>query len=307
VAENGAAACQVPERLIKCDPKGLDNLPKADAVMLLDSAAGAPERTDALNPAVDLRYPRARNPELDMFSPQNGFNPATKSATYSPEFLKTFYAAQAAKANTVIDDALDRLALIEKGLGDYKDDEPFVVPGGALQVNGARPELADMRLLSRTHAPHTLLKADGTKPTQIIPQVYGPLASPDNEDRLNATTLNATVRSYLSFQGLRVTPDYHSTEDNVVGIVWRSTANSIEGNLQGIKVPTLIVSGTCAPHLVLLEIGYDLSAAKDKTIVGLEGANHGLMPCRPEFGDTFKRGFDYIDSWLLQPGRLLPQ
>ena len=217
-----------------------------------------------------------------------------------------FYAAQAAKANTVIDDALDRLALIEKGQGDYKDDEPFVVPGGALQINGARPELADMRLLSHTHAPHTLLKADGTKPTQIIPQVYRPLASPDNEDRLNATTLNATVRSYLSFQALRVTPEYHSTEDNVVGVVWRSTPNSIEGNLQGIKVPTLLLSGTCAPHLVLLEIAYDLSAAKDKTFVGLEGANHGLMPCRPEFGDTFKRGFDYVDSWLLQPGRLLP-
>ena len=307
VAENGSAACQVPERVIKCDSKGLDNLPKADAVMLLDSAAGAPERTDALNPAVDLRYPRARNLALDMFSPQNGFNPETKSATFSPEFLKRFYAAQAAKADTVIDDALDRLALIEKGLGDYKDDEPFVVTGGALQVNGARPELADMRLLSRTHAPHILLKADGTRPTQIIPQVYRPLANPDSEDRLNATTLNTTVRSYLSFQALRVTSDYHSTEDNVVGVVWRSTPNSIEGNLQGIKVPTLILSGTCAPHLVLLEIAYDLSAAKDKTIVGVEGANHGLMPCRPEFGDTFKRAFDYVDSWLVQPERLLPQ
>jgi hypothetical protein len=239
-----------------------------------------------------------------MFSPKNGFDPATKSATYSDEFLKRFYAAQGAKANLVIDDALDRLALIEKGLGDYKDDEPFVVPGAALQVNGARPELADMRLLSHSHAPHMLLKADGTTPTQIIPQVYRPLASPDNEDRLSATTINTTVRGYLSFQGLRVTPDYHSTEDNVVGVVWRSTPNSIEGNLQGIKVPTLIVSGTCAPHLVLLEIAYDLSAAKDKTMVGVEGANHGLMPCRPEFGDTFKRSFDYIDSWLLKPGRL---
>ena len=307
VAENGPQACQIPERIMKCDSKGLDNLPKADGVMLIDSAAGAPERTDALNPAVDLRYPQARNPELDMFSPQNGFNPATKSATYSPEFLTRFYAAQAAKANTVIDDALDRLAVIEKGMGDYKDDEPFVVPGAALRVNGARPELADLRILSHTHAPHMLLKADGTKPTEIVHQVYGPLASADNEDRLDATTINTTVRGYLSFQGLRVTPSYHSTEDNVVGVVWRSTANSIEGNLQGIHVPTLIVSGTCAPHLVLLEIGYDLSAAKDKTMIGVEGANHGLMPCRPEFGDTFKRSFDYIDSWLLQAGRILPK
>jgi hypothetical protein len=44
-------------------------------------------------------------------------------------------------------------------------------------------------------------------------------------------------------------------------------------------------------------------AAQDKEIVGLEGANHGLQPCRPEFGDTFKRAFDFVDSWLSKSGR----
>lgn len=98
---------------------------------------------------------------------------------------------------------------------------------------------------------------------------------------LYANTLNTTVKSYLSFQSLRLSPDYHQTEDNVIGVEWRSTPDSIEGNLQGIRVPTLIVSGTCAPHIVYTEIAYNLSAATDKELVGVEGANHGLMPASP--------------------------
>src|SRR5579862_6728222 len=47
IAENGPKACQEPGRVFKCDGKGMDNLPKADGVMMIDSAAGAPERTDA--------------------------------------------------------------------------------------------------------------------------------------------------------------------------------------------------------------------------------------------------------------------
>jgi pimeloyl-ACP methyl ester carboxylesterase len=303
VAENGPKACQGPERVYKCDGKGLDNLPKADGVMLLDSAAGSPERTDALNPAVDPHHPRQHNAELDMFDPKNGFNPATHAATYSPEFLKKYFAAQAARSSQLIDEAQARLAKIEKGEGEYKDDEPFVVAGSTVRINGARPQLADTRLMSKSHAPHLLLKTDGTKPMQIIPQVFAPQASPDDQDLLFATTLNVTVSHYLSFQALRVTPQYHMTEDNIVGVQWRSTPNSVPGNLEGIKVPTLVMSGTCAPHVVYLEIAYDHSAASDKEMAGVEGADHGFLPCRPEYGDTFKRTFDFVDGWLSKPGR----
>ena len=152
VAENGPKACQGPERIYKCRVKNLENLPKADGVMLIDSNAGAIERTISLNPAVDPHHPRKHDAALDMFDPRNGFNPATKSATYSPEFLKKFFAAQAARANQLIDEALARLTYIEKGEGEFRDDEPFLVAGTSLHVNGARPELADTRLLSRTHA-----------------------------------------------------------------------------------------------------------------------------------------------------------
>jgi hypothetical protein len=79
--------------------------------------------------------------------------------------------------------------------------------------------------------------------------------------------------------------------------------SSLPGNVQGIRVPSLFMSATCAPHLVFTEVAYDLSAAKDKEFVGIDGAEHQLRPCKPEYGDTSTRAFDYIDRWLMKPGR----
>ena len=52
-----------------------------------------------------------------------------------------------------------------------------------------------------------------------------------------------------------------------------------------------------------LEMVYDHSAAPDKEFVAVEGANHSFQPCRPEFGDTRTRTFDFVDAWLSKPGR----
>jgi pimeloyl-ACP methyl ester carboxylesterase len=302
VAENGPAACQGADRIYKCEANGLDALPRADGIMLLDANTGAPEKTMALNPAVDEHRPRQIDPALDLYDPRNGYDPAMRSATYSAEFLSKFFAAQGAKANRVIDAALDRLGKIEKGDGEYRDDEPFVVAGAGVNASGARPEMADLRLISRTHAAHPLLKADGSVKVQVIPRTTTPQGEP-YRNMLAQTTMDTTVRHYLSFQALRVTPDYRMTEDNLVGVIWRATANSMQGNVEGIKVPTLILAATCSSELVFLEIGYDHSAAKDKEFMGVEGANHFFQPCRPEYGDTYRRTFDYMDGWLSKPGR----
>jgi pimeloyl-ACP methyl ester carboxylesterase len=304
VAENGPKACQGPERVYKCDGKGLDNLPKADGMILLDANAGAPERTVSIDPSVDWRHPKQRNAALDLFDLKNGYNPSTHGATYKPEFLSKFFAAQQTRANEIIDAAAARLAKIEKGEGEFLDDEPFVVGGSSLFMNGARPELADTHLLGKTHGRHMLLKADGTRPVQIVPLLMTPAGHHEDSDKLFQTAISGTVRHYLSFQALRLKPDYRMTEDHIYGIEWRSTPNSIQGNLQGIRVPTLVMSATCAAHVVFLETAFDLSAAKDKEFVGVEGATHGFTPCRPDYGDTFKRAFDYVDNWLAKPGRL---
>ena len=122
-------------------------------------------------------------------------------------------------------------------------------------------------------------------------------------EHLQGSTQNITLRHYLSFLGMRTTPDYNVTADRVTGVEWRSTGNSIPGNVQGIKEPSLFLSATCAPHLVFTEIAYELSAAKDKEFVGVEGANHQIEPCKPEYGDPSKHTFDFLDNWLMKPGR----
>jgi hypothetical protein len=306
VAENGPAACQRPERIYKCQTKDAENLPKADGVIILDANSGAVSRLLALNPAMDPHNPKQINSSLDMFDPKNGYDPATRSANYSPEFLKNYFAAQAERANQLVDEASARLEKIQKGEGQFKDDEPFLVAGASgpgRAANGANPSGTDLKLLAKTHAPHLLLKADGSQSMQVISGVGGPTQRPDDQDKLAQTTVNVTVRHYLSFDALRAKPDFHMTEDDITGVEWHSSGDSMEGNVEGIHVPTLVVAAGCGADLVLLEIAYNHSGAKDKEYVGVEGANHNMAPCKPEFGDTYKHAFDYMDGWLSKPGR----
>jgi hypothetical protein len=60
---------------------------------------------------------------------------------------------------------------------------------------------------------------------------------------------------------------------------------------------------TCHYLVVPEEIIYDHLATKDKTFAAVEGATHGFAPCDPKYGDTTKRTFDFIDSWLSKDGR----
>ena len=303
IAENGPKACQEPGRVLKCQTKDAENLPRADAVILLDANPGATERDRKTNPAVDPHHPRQYNADLDLFSPKNGYNPETGEANYSPEFLKKFFAAQAKQINGLIDEAQARLAVIEKGEGDFTNDEPFL-DGSYPLFEGPSPEEAYIHLLWKTHAPHMLLKADGTAPVQIIRLVKMPQQRPANTPPHGQTPNAESVKSFLTSASARVTADYHWTEDNMYGVDWRSTPASLPGNIEGIHVPTLIVASTCSEHLVTLEIAYHHSPAKDKEFVGLDGATHFFTPCRPEFGDTFNRGFDFVDAWVNKPGRL---
>ena len=307
VAENGPKACQEPVRVEKCSGKGLDNLPKADGFIAFDANSGAVDRTIAFDPAVDPHDPNKKpDPLLDSYSPKNGFDPKTNSAHYSEAFKKRFFAAQARRVNQLIDEAEARLKKIKAGKDIYKDDAPFIVYGGSKGADGARLDLADTRLLSATHAPHLLLKADGTRSVEIFHNLLEPAAQPQDAHQLygtSSTTMMVTARHFLSFFGQRTKPGYGLTATSIDGVEWRGTPSSIQGNVEGVRAPTLVVAATCADHMVMGEITYDHSAAKDKEIVGVEGANHGFQPCKPQYGDVAKRAYDYVDEWLRKPGR----
>ncbi len=304
IAEKGPVACQQPNRLSPCKGEGLAGLPKVDGILLLDINIGAPHRIISIDPAVENSNPRKRIPSLDLWAPQNGYDPKSNTAKYPDDFIKRFLAGQHNRTERLIADAQARLRAIEAGKGPFKDDEPFFIAGMAENSVGARINLADGRLLSRTHAAHMHLKADGTRPVEIVHSTRKPQGMTTDRDTFEETGQDVTVRHFLSFQALRTTPDFALTEDSMQGIDWRSSGNSAPGNVENITVPTLVMAATCAIHLVALETVYDHSVAKDKEFVAVEGANHNFSPCRPEFGDTRKRTFDHVDAWLSKPGRL---
>jgi pimeloyl-ACP methyl ester carboxylesterase len=288
VAENGPAACQRPERIYKCTDKEASGLPKADAVMFLDPNSGAPERVFEYNPAVDA-HTHKYDASLDMFAPQNGYDPKTGTAKYSPAFLKKFFAAQVKEVNGLIGEAQARLDKLNKGEGRYKLDEPFDYGVRGLFESETRPELAYIELLNKSRAPHPLLKADGSRSNQILTMVKLPerqMRKADTPHQYDEPD-GYSVKSFLSSFAARLQPDYHWTSDGLYGVDWHSTPSSLAGSIEGIHVPTLIMTGTCAVHIVFHETAFDRSGAKDKEMVGVEGANHGFLPCRPEYGDTF--------------------
>jgi pimeloyl-ACP methyl ester carboxylesterase len=299
IAEKGPTACQQPDRLLPCDSKSLKDLPKADALMLLEANVGAPHRTLSLDPAVDNRDPKARNPALDMYAPQNGFDPKTQSAVYSPAFIKRYSTAIHDRSESLIAIAHAKVKAIDDHTGPFNDDEPFVVAGMAVHNTGSRLNLADPTLLSRTHGAHMELKTDGSRPVGVVHSVRTPeTLAVDHRDTLNETSQNGTVRHFLSYLAITTTADFEITAEDIKGVNWHSTGNSAEGNVENISVPTLVMAGSCYIHMVPLEIVFDRSVAKDKDFVVVEGANHTFQPCRPEFGDSQKRAMDYVDTWL---------
>ena len=104
IAENGAAACQGPEKILPCDASTLNNLPLPDGVILADAHLGAALATFTyVDPAIKKENkPGIRNPLLDMFDISNGYpgdeaagSPTFKSATYNDKFKQRFLEAQA--------------------------------------------------------------------------------------------------------------------------------------------------------------------------------------------------------------------
>ncbi|VTU13049.1 Alpha/beta hydrolase family protein [Variovorax sp. SRS16] len=326
IAENGVKACQGPEKIVPC-PDAMAALRPADALVLLDPIFGLganvltsvdPSLADGSTPA---------DPSLDIYAPANGFT--ATGATYSDAFRKRFLKAQAARNAVLVERALQQRQAIAEGRGAFADDAPFVVPGATRTPRLWRP---DLHLLSHTQGSYTLLRGDGTHSTEVIHTLRVPsgltptvVARNDREaDRpasaaSNAGTgaasaparplllggsLDTTVKRFLSTFATRATADYDITEDSVSGIDWNSSYTSMPGNVEGVKVPLLVMGMTGHYWLVSAETAYRHAASKDKSIAFVEGATHGFAPCQPcaktpgQFGDTAGRTFAYVADWI---------
>jgi hypothetical protein len=302
VAEHGPAACQRSEVLTPCETERATGLAKPDGVVMFDPEFGA--LTTPIN--IDPSYvgdSRTRK-DLDIYSTANGYDPKTGGATYSEQFRKQFFTAQMVRNNQILDNALARVKLLDQGKGTFTDDEPMVVPGAVNVRSRTSLHRTDITLLSHTKQPHTLLKADGSKPTVIV-QSLRPATGVDDVRRVGqcCEAINYTIRRFLANNAVRTTQGFALTDDDILGVDWKSSNALPPASAEGITVPTLVVAQTCDEFVVPSEVTYDHLAARDKTFVAVEGGSHFFTQCKPEFGDTKERTFDFVDEWLRKPGR----
>jgi hypothetical protein len=302
MAENGPSACNGPEKLYPCDTRRASGLERPDGLILLDPTLGAFHQASSIDPAGGKhRRPVA----TDMFAPANGYDLTMRSALYPDSFIRRFHAAQRARNGQIVDQALARLAAINKGSGAFKDDEPFVIPGMGVTSAGARLYQPDTRLLSRTKGAWPLLKADGSVQIGPILSTRPPTGQQTIEalGTLEQMTQNTTVRRFLGNAAIRIDSDFAITTDDIIGVDWRSAISSTPANAEGISVPTLVLTMGCHYLVVPDEIIFNHLKSRDKTFAVVEGATHVFTPCKADYGDTVKRSFDAVGDWLGQDGR----
>jgi hypothetical protein len=309
IAENGLDALRGLGPYVQADHQLAELLP-ADGLVLLDPHHGYSANTlTSLDPSVlDEAQPTTIEPSLDIFNPNNGYDPTQPA--YTPEFTHRYFRAQAERMNRLTARALDRLSAIRAGRGLYPDDEPFPVAR-----TQARIWQLDTRMVSHTRGAHTVLKADGALSVEVARSVRVPgvtrgsagaaaMSAAENASYHGGAVMY-TVKSWLSSNAIGVdAAGYSVTEDDIRGIDWSSSATSTPANLAGTHVPLLILGMTGHYWMVPSEIFYASAAAADKELAFVQGASHNLVPCRAcerfpgEYGDTVRTIFDYTAAWL---------
>jgi pimeloyl-ACP methyl ester carboxylesterase len=294
VAEKGPSYCNTPEKLSKCTDEEVKDLPKADGMVLLDAHPGNTINTlRGLNPAVtDESKPDDLDPALDPFNPKNGFNPKGDSH-YSAEFIDRYSKAQSARMNRLIDKAQKIEADLKSGKDPRGDDEPFI-------AYRDRARLSDIStgVWCCTERPEKLLKNDGSISTEVVHSVR--VSTPKNakvDSSLNGGALFLTVKSFLSANAIR-------SKDALNDIDICSSNNSTLCAVQSISVPMLVMSMGGHYFIKDGETIFDLSASKDKDFIVVEGAVHGMTPCKPcseqtgvSYDNATKNLYDYVAAW----------
>ena len=196
--------------------------------------------------------------------------------------------------NRLIDIAMERWNQIKKGTYRYSDDDAFVIVKGG----SGRLLQPDTSIHHSTLKPQKLIRNDGTIASQIVESVRRPdLRMKDDDRSFSRGTRFLTLWSFLSANATRGT-------DSMDGLDWCSSNNATPCALQVISSPLLITS-MGAHHFVRdNEIHYEIAKSKDKDLVYIEGAQHGMTPCVPcettpgQYSNTVKNLFDYVKGWV---------
>ena len=303
IAENGVAYCQDPARIVKCG-NDVGGLKPVDAIVFPDAHAGNPvQALRDQNPSVVMENGKFRViPELDPFSPANGFNPNGPSH-YSKEFQTRYFAAQSKAMNDRLAKVLAAQERIKKGDYPYPDDDIVIIPAGGNPGAGAGGDGfliemdPDIPELMSTARPEKLLKNDGTIATQIVKSVS--VANPINAKTNRAFDTGTKIfdfKSFLSANAMRSTNSLDGLDDC-------SSNNSSTCAVRSIKIPILVAAMGGYHFIRDQEILFDKSASKDKDYVVIEGALHGYTPCTAcettsgQYSNSVRNLFNYIAKW----------
>ena len=302
VAENGPEVFQGENMIYQCAVR--QKLEPADAIMLIDANYGnAIMSMLSLDPAVIKEGNGMKlDPKYDIFNPANGYS--KDGANYSPEFIKMYQQAQVARNNRLIAFALDRLEKIQKGEGNYVDDEPFMITAADQPKPNNRLLPEDLHLLAHTKGEYDLLHGDGTITHEQIKSLRTPECDRCFSSTYGMGVNKNTIKGFLSSQAIRAGEDFAVTEDDVVGVDWNSSYASPIGNIEHISVPALIMGMTGGYEYMAAEMIYNHAKMEDKTIAFVRGATHNFFPNEDaekiygSFGDTENALYDYMAKWM---------
>ena len=210
MAENGPDRCQDNKKILPCVTTNLQNLPKADGIIIFDPQEGPGVWTFNVDPAIHNNACTPRDSSLDMFLPENGLTNATPGASagdYSKKFLKEFFAKQAKRNKELTQQAEDLLEAkrIETGNpNDLGDSIPFTIVG----ITSARPWNYDLKLRHLTQKPHIFLDRHGNRPEQIVETVRVPNGDgPDLSADCQESTVAVNVHIWLGAKTFRTKPE----------------------------------------------------------------------------------------------------
>ncbi|WP_342758393.1 alpha/beta hydrolase [Kineothrix sedimenti] len=302
IAEKGAQIYRGNEKIYATTIQ--EELIPADGIMLIDANYGNGVMTLlSLDPAVIEEGNGMRlDPELDIFNPANGYDPA--GAHYTKAFIEKYFKAQADRNRRLIKLALNRLELINSGRGNYADDEPFIITAGNQPKPNNRLIPEDLHFLSHTKKPYDLLRGDGTVTNEIIHCVRTPEIDFCFSRFYNMGANATTVKGFLSSQAINATDEFLVKEDDIVGVDWNSCYASPISNIKHIDVPLLTIGLTGSYEYLAAEMIFENAQMGDKTIAFIHGAGHMFTPNHSaekkhgSFGNTEKVLYDYMGTWM---------
>ena len=257
----------------------------ADGVAILNASEGEGLHVEHhLDPSlVREDDPLSMNPALDMYNPANGFHEPPASSKYSPDFIKRFRDAQIARDQRLTEWARAQVAERNRYRAQLKEPGFAALPFERRQDVERRANHLPVMILYRSEADLAYTDMSLDPSDRLVGSNYG--LRPDKRNY----SQDARVRT--------LRPDaYLSTMSGTASYA------RLHDNIKKVTVPTLVLGGTADRGIFPSEqkATYEMSGAKDKTILWIEGGDHGFNPSGPKAGDgkQQQRAADAVLTWM---------